>query len=65
MSAHAKPFTLFATLRGGLVETYDCDSIADAEHRFDELAGAGEADRGEVYAGDRFDVPVRVLRVRR
>lgn len=64
MNLTAKPFVLLATLAGASVETRDCDSIAEAEVWFGELVGQGRVDCGEIYAADRFDRPVRVLRVR-
>jgi len=39
-------------------------SIAEAERRFEWLARRGLGDRGEVFAADFRDRPVRVLRVR-
>ncbi len=64
MNLSPKSFTLHVKLRGTLIETRDCDSIAEAERHFGQLAGRGRVDCGEIYAAERFDVPSRVLHVR-
>ena len=64
MNLSVRPFVLVVTRRGQPVETRECDSIAEAERRFEWLARRGLGDRGEVFAADFRDRPVRVLRVR-
>lgn len=64
MNLVAKSFTLVATRRGALVAVAACDSMAEAEVRFDVFAARGLVDRGEIFAADRSERPVRVLQVR-